>query len=79
MDKLYWVSCIACGRYPYLIAMNSGETSLERAMEIVEKLRWDWPVASAWIDVFHDDGTKETVFHECYIDAFGKIQQPFDA
>lgn len=70
--KLYWVSAIVQNEGPRLLAMSEGEMSLEKAMDLVERVKENWTVLSAWIDTFDEKGGKQTVFHECYIDAFGQ-------
>lgn len=74
--KLYWVSAIIQNKgdqKPWLLAMSEGELSLEKAMEIVNRVKEDHTVLSVWIDVFDENNTKQTVFHECFIDAFGTV------
>lgn len=74
--RLYWVSAIVqnqTDKKPRLLAMNEGELSLEKAMEIVARVKENHMVLSVWIDVFDENNSKQTVFHECYIDAFGDI------
>ena len=74
--KLFWVSAIIQNKgdnKPWLCAMTDSEVRLEDAMETITKARENHNVLSAWIDVFDENNVKETVFHECYIDAFGYV------
>lgn len=74
--KLYWVSAIILGqndKKPCLLAMSQGEINFEKAREIVARVKENHTVLSAWIDVFDENNNKQTVFHECYIDAFGTV------
>ena len=74
--ELYWVSVIIQNGYntrPWLCTMNEGETSLDKAMETVGRLKESHTILSAWIDVFDENNIKQTVFHECYIDYLGHI------
>jgi hypothetical protein len=74
---LYWVSYIV--QYdekskPWLCSANSGCLSLEQAKEVIEKCRSSYRILSAWIDTFDNNNNKTTIFHECYINAVGKIE-----
>lgn len=74
--RFFWVSAIvqnAGSLKPSLLALNDGYPSLEAAMEVVDHIKEDNTVLSVWVDAFDKDNNKETVFHECYIDAFGTI------
>ena len=74
--KLYWVSAIIQNKgdqKPRLLAMNEGEISLEKAMEVISRVKESNTVLSVWVDMFDENNTKQTVFHECYIDAFGTV------
>ena len=74
--KLYWVSAIIqneADKKPKLIAMNTAELSLEEAIRVVSDVKSHNTVLSVWVDVFDENSTKQTVFHECYINAFGDI------
>lgn len=73
--NLYWVSAIVQSKFdqkPSLLAMSEGEISLEKAMEVVGRIKENETVLSVWVDLF-DEGNKRVVFHECYLDAFGGI------
>ena len=73
--KLYWVSAIIFNegdRKPWLCAMTNGSVSMEAAMDTINRLKNNHNVLSAWIDTF-ENNEKQTVFHECYIDAFGYV------
>lgn len=74
--KLYWVSAIIheqADKKPRLWAINDGQLSLERAMELIYIIKANYTVLSVWVDTFNEDDSKQTVFHECYINAFGDI------
>lgn len=74
--KLYWVSAIIQNKgddKPWLCAMTDSEIRLEDAMESISKARANHNVLSAWVDVFDENNVKQTIFHECYIDAFGNL------
>ncbi len=74
--KLYWVSAIVfdkTDKRPWLLAINEGELSFEKAMDLVACVKQNRTVLSAWIDVYDENNVKQTVFHECYIDAFGDV------
>ena len=74
--KTYWMSAIiwneGCDK-PWLLAMGSCQLSLEKAMEEVAHAKATFTVLSAWIDMFDENNVKHTVFHECYVNAFGNI------
>lgn len=72
----YWVSTIVQNEgdeKPSLLALNDGYPTLEAAMEIVTRIKNDNTVLSVWVDAFDKDNNKQTVFHECYLDAFGTV------
>lgn len=72
--KLYWVSAIVqnkSDKRAWLCAMSEGELSMDKAMQLIDRLKEINTVLSAWIDVFDENGAKETVYHDCYIDTFG--------
>lgn len=74
--KLYWVSAIIqdnADKRPRLLTMSEGELSFKKAMEIVTRIKEHHTALSVWIDVFDENNIKQTVFHECYIDAFGAV------
>ena len=71
--KLYWVSGIIqnnVNELPWLCAISEGELTLDKAKEVLNIMRKNHNVLSAWIDVFDENNVKQTVFHECYIDIF---------
>ena len=75
--KRYWVSAIIQNKHDkkaWLCSMTDSVHSMERAMEVISTTRKNHTVLSAWVDVFND-GNKETVFHECYINVFGDVQK----
>lgn len=76
--RLYWVSAIVQNeedKKPTLLAMSSGEPNIDKAKEVVNHLKENYTVLSVWIDAFDENNNKTTVFHDCYINAFGHIIQ----
>ena len=74
--KLYWVSAIIQNKddkKPWLCAMSEGELSIDKAMKVVDRLKENHTVLSVWIDVFDENNIKETVYHDCFINAFGDL------
>jgi len=74
--KLYWVSAIVQNqgdKKPWLLAINDGKINLKMATEIVNHVKENNTVLSIWIDEIDKNDIKQTVFHECYIDAFGTV------
>ena len=74
--KLYWVSAIVQNKdnkKVWQLAMNEGELTIDKAMETITLLKENHTVLSAWVDVFDENNVKQTVFHECYINAFGNV------
>lgn len=74
--KLYWVSGIFqdnAAEKPWLCAISEGELTLDRAYMVLDFMKKNHKVLSAWIDTFDENNVKETVFHECYIDSFGYV------
>lgn len=66
---LYWVSAIIQNeddKRAWLLSMNDSATSIEDAKEIINKIKTNNIVLSAWIDIF-DNNDKYTVFHEAYV------------
>ena len=76
--KSYWISAIIQNESdvrPWLCTISAGELTLDRAKMAVKIMRNNHNVLSAWIDVFDKNNIKQTVFHECYIDALGYIDK----
>ena len=79
--KLYWVSMIIQNKddkKAWLCAMSSGDIKMEESLATIERGRKNNNVLCAWIDQIEENGetvTKSTVFHECYVDAFGNVQK----
>lgn len=74
--ELYWVSAIVQNKdnkRVWQLAMNEGELTIDKAMETITLLKENHIVLSAWVDVFDENNVKQTVFHECYINAFGNV------
>ena len=75
----YWVSLLIQDNEhsePWLAAMTDSCISMKEAMDDVNEGRENYRVLSAWIDTFDEDNKKTTVFHECYVDAIGKVHEP---
>ena len=72
--ETYWVSLIIQNKdnKAWLCAMSDCETSLESAIETINKAKTKFVVLSAWVDTFDENNKKHTVFHECYVDCIGK-------
>lgn len=73
----YWVSAIVQNKgdeKPSLLALNDGYPTLEAAMEVIDHIKGNNTVLSVWVDAFDKDNNKQTVFHECYLDAFGTVR-----
>lgn len=74
----YWVSLLIQDdekSKPYLISMTDSAPHLKDAMEIIERGRNNYRVLSAWVDVFDENNTKITMFHECYVNVVGKVER----
>ena len=74
--ELYWVSAIVQSKVnskPWLLSDCSGKLSLENALKEIEDMKTKFTVLCAWIDTYDALNIKQTVFHECYIDAFGNL------
>lgn len=77
--KFYWVSLLIQDNEhsrPWLSAMTSSCVNIEEAMNTIRKGRENYRVLSAWIDTFDENNKKQTVFHECYVDAVGNVYDP---
>ena len=75
--KLYWVSAIIQNEWDArakLLARHEGELSIDKAMREIDYIKSYNTVLSAWIDVFDENGIKETVYHDCYVDSFGDLR-----
>ena len=46
----------------------------DEAEDLILKARKQFTVLSAWIDIFDEDGVKETVYHECYVNPLGMVR-----
>lgn len=85
---LYWVSAlvqeertvikevITKVNKTVLLQMNTAESNLNEAKNVIANIRKYYPTFSAWIDIYDENNNKATVFHECYCDMFGNIQKP---
>lgn len=76
--KQYWVSVIIqdeSDKRAWLSAMSDSVLSIDKAMETIDKARKNYTVLSAWVDTFDENNTKQTVFHECYVDALGYVEK----
>ena len=76
--KQYWVSVIIqdeSDKRAWLSAMSDSVLSIDKAMETIDKARKNYTVLSAWVDTFDENNTKQTVFHECYVNALGYVEK----
>ena len=76
--KQYWVSMIIqdeSDKRAWLSAMSDSVLSIDKAMETIDKARKNYTVLSAWVDTFDENNTKQTVFHECYVNALGYVEK----
>lgn len=74
--ETYWVSAIVLNdgdKKPWLLAYGSCQLSLKMAMKEIEQVKSTFTTLSAWVDMFDENNVKQTVFHECYVNAFGDI------
>lgn len=73
----YYVSAIVfnngCSK-PWLLEDCSCNLTLEEAMKEIADIKTKFTTLSAWIYKFDENNTRQTVFHECYVDAFGNIK-----
>ena len=77
--KQYWVSCMIQDendKRAWLSAMSDSVLSMEEAIDTINRARKNFTVLSAWVDVFDEKNTKQTVFHECYVNALGYVDKP---
>lgn len=73
---LYWVSAIINDNGKIVnIALSAGLPNYEKALESIEFWKEHYTVISAWIDIFDKNDKKETIYHECFVDSFGKIKK----
>ena len=74
--ETYWVSAIILNdgdKKPWLLTYGSCQLSLKMAMKEIAQVKSTFTTLSAWVDMFDEKNIKQTVFHECYINAFGDI------
>jgi len=74
----FWVEAIVQNKNeskPLLCKIMDYGKTLEEAMEIIAQFKNNYNVLSVWIDKFDKNKEKHTIFHECYIDAFGNISK----
>lgn len=74
----YWVSAIIQDKTdfrPWLCSMDTAELSVEDALVVIGNLIKDHTVLSAWIDLYDNGNERQTVFHECYINALGNVKE----
>ena len=74
----YWVSVLiqdSENSQPWLSWMLDSRSSLSEAKEIIETYRNNYRVLSAWVDTYGENKVKTTVFHECYVDTLGNLNQ----
>lgn len=73
----YYVSTIIQNKddkRAWLCSITDCVLSIEKAIELVEFMRRNHTVLSAWVDCFDKTGSK-IVFHECYVDVLGQVDQ----
>lgn len=76
--KLYQVSAIIQNEYnpkPWLYTTGKEELNLSKIIEVVDYIRERNTALSMWIDVYDEDNNKQTIFHECYVNCFGQINE----
>lgn len=76
--KQFWVSVIMQDpddKRVWCCTMSNSVSSVEEAKIAIEVARKNFTVLSAWVDVFDESNVKKTVLHECYVDAFGKVEK----
>lgn len=76
--KHFWVSVIMQDpddKRAWRCTMSNSVSSIEEAKIAIEVARKNFTVLSAWVDIFDENNIKKTVFHECYVDAFGKVEK----
>lgn len=77
--QLYWVSLLIQDTEhskPWVCAMTDGYINFEEAIKVIKKGRKRYRVLCAWIDSFDENGNKSTEFHECYVNAIGRVELP---
>ena len=75
---VYYVSALVTYKsymQPWLLSYTSCQHSFEEAMKEIANVKNAFVVLSAWIDALDENNNKQTVFHECYVDTFGKISE----
>lgn len=76
--RVYWVSVIMLdetNNRPISLAMGDCVTDIETAKDIIQRTRKNYTVYSAWVDTTDENGEKQTVFHECYVNALGVAEK----
>lgn len=76
--KIYWVSVIMLDKTnnrPISLALGDCVTDIETAKEIIKRARNNYTIYSAWINTINENEEKQTVFHECYVNAIGVIER----
>lgn len=79
--EFYWVSAIVQNEHDsraWCLGLSDSVIGMEAAMEAVNKLRTNYTVLSAWIDVYDENHVKHTVFHECYVNCLGFVRKPIE-
>lgn len=74
----YWVSVLiqdSENSKPWLSRMSDNCSNLSEAIEVIEKARNNYRVLSAWVDTYGENKVKTTVYHECYVDTLGNLNQ----
>lgn len=79
--KQYWVSVIIQNendKKVWCSKMENCVLDIETAMELIQRIRKNYTVLSAWVDTFDENDKKHIVFHECYINALGHVEKVDD-
>lgn len=76
--KIYWVSVIMLDKTnnrPISLAIGDCVTDIETAKSMIHQARKNYTVYSAWINTINENEEKQTVFHECYVNAIGVVEK----
>lgn len=74
----YWVSVLiqnSENSKPWLSRVSDSCSNLSEAIEVIEKIRNNYRVLSAWVNTYSENKVKSTVYHECYVDTLGNLNQ----
>ena len=76
--KVYWVTAILldeANQRPMSLAIGDYVSSIKEAKDIIQCARKNYTVYSAWINTINENEEKQTVFHECYVNAIGVVEK----